>query len=290
MKTVSDDIMNLLRAAETQWVFCAKITRKDGMVTGFTSHDETLVIDDVTYHANHGMVFNALAQSANLENANSQAAAPTGTNGIDPADVRNGLYNFAEVRIFRVSFENPEAGTIPVQRFWISNLVQKDERQFGCDLQGLSSRYDAQIISQTSLECRYDFGSQNTDAGTGCTLDALDFTFTGTVTTGSTDGSTFSDTGRTEADKYFQYGLLTWTGGANEGLQMEVKTYTQSGGAFVLFQPMASAISVGDTYECVAGCDKLLDTCCHKFNNAINFGGEPYIPGTSVILQTPNAK
>ena len=36
-------------------------------------------------------------------------------------------------------------------------------------------------------------------------------------------------------------------------------------------------LSVGDYYEIYAGCDKTLATCKEKFNNVINFRGEPYI-------------
>ena len=32
-----------------------------------------------------------------------------------------------------------------------------------------------------------------------------------------------------------------------------------------------------------AGCDKNFITCCNKFNNAINFRGEPLIPKTDFI-------
>jgi hypothetical protein len=36
----------------------------------------------------------------------------------------------------------------------------------------------------------------------------------------------------------------------------------------------------------VAGCDKELDTCIARFNNAVNFRGEPFVPGTDKILKT----
>ncbi|WP_353285542.1 phage BR0599 family protein [Wolbachia endosymbiont (group B) of Agrotis puta] len=37
-------------------------------------------------------------------------------------------------------------------------------------------------------------------------------------------------------------------------------------------------ISTGDKYSILAGCDKAFLTCKNKFNNTVNFRGEPYIP------------
>lgn len=38
------------------------------------------------------------------------------------------------------------------------------------------------------------------------------------------------------------------------------------------------SISVGDTVEIFAGCDRKYTTCLNKFNNLTNFGGWPFVP------------
>lgn len=86
--------------------------------------------------------------------------------------------------------------------------------------------------------------------------------------------------------EYFQNGLVTWTSGLNNSLSMEVKLYNI--GYVELFQPMAYAISAGDTYSIKAGCDKQLQTCIKRFNNVINFRGEPFIPGNDQLIQRGN--
>jgi len=100
---------------------------------------------------------------------------------------------------------------------------------------------------------------------------------TGTVTN-PTSRYAFTDTSRTEADNYFRYGLLTWTSGNNNGYSMEVKSYTLSGTAFELFEPMPYDIQIGDTYDLYAGCDKQASTCKTKFSNFVNFRGFPNCP------------
>jgi uncharacterized phage protein (TIGR02218 family) len=82
--------------------------------------------------------------------------------------------------------------------------------------------------------------------------------------------------------EYFQGGIVQWTSGLNLGLQMEVKLYNI--GYVELFQPAPYQVSVGDTYTIQAGCDKQLQTCISRFNNVINFRGEPFIPGSDSLM------
>jgi len=43
-------------------------------------------------------------------------------------------------------------------------------------------------------------------------------------------------------------------------------------------------LSEGDKYRAVIGCDKRFETCIKKFNNAVNFRGEPHVPGYDELL------
>lgn len=81
---------------------------------------------------------------------------------------------------------------------------------------------------------------------------------------------------------YFAYGLVTWTSGLNKGYSMEVKTFAPGNVQLAMMMPFN--IEPGDTYTIVAGCDKQFGTCRDRFNNVIHFRGEPYIPGTDLLL------
>ena len=48
-------------------------------------------------------------------------------------------------------------------------------------------------------------------------------------------------------------------------------------------------IAPGDTFAVYPGCDKRLETCIGRFNNVINFRGEPYVPGLDAMMQYPDA-
>ena len=63
---------------------------------------------------------------------------------------------------------------------------------------------------------------------------------------------------------------------------MEVRSSVP--GQFTLQLQMPYEVQVGDTYVMKAGCDKSLGTCISKFANAVNFRGEPYLPGVDRLV------
>ena len=82
---------------------------------------------------------------------------------------------------------------------------------------------------------------------------------------------------------YFDYGVMTMTSGANNGLAMEVKSYVV--GQITLQLPFPYTVAAGDTYSLTAGCDRSFSTCKDRFNNVRNFRGEPYLPGFDKLIQ-----
>jgi uncharacterized phage protein (TIGR02218 family) len=82
---------------------------------------------------------------------------------------------------------------------------------------------------------------------------------------------------------YFTFGLITMTSGANAGLSMEVGAYTP--GTISLRLAFPYLVAVGDAYSLSAGCGKrFTEDCAGRFNNGINFRGEPFLPGTDQML------
>lgn len=102
---------------------------------------------------------------------------------------------------------------------------------------------------------------------------------------------------------WFNDGLITFTSGANSGFSFEIKSW--DGINLTLFTPLPFALTVGDSFKIEPGCDKTPTTTgCLKFQgyssdgfqtiiaptNILNFRGEPFIPGTDLQLQYPDAK
>lgn len=82
---------------------------------------------------------------------------------------------------------------------------------------------------------------------------------------------------------WFDYGLWTAESGPNSGRSKEIKSYAP--GQFVLQQPFFYDLVGNEDYTAVVGCNKLPTTCSTKFDNLINFGGFPFVPGQDKIIQ-----
>ena len=85
----------------------------------------------------------------------------------------------------------------------------------------------------------------------------------------------------------YGYGLLRWIGGANSGLDSAV--LRSAGTRLTLREPPAFPPAVGDLVELREGCDKMLATCSGRFGNAVNFRGEPHLPGIDLLTRYPGA-
>lgn len=110
-----------------------------------------------------------------------------------------------------------------------------------------------------------------------------------------TSRRTFTDSDFTQANDWWQYGVLTWLSGNNTGLSIDIKDSTNAG-VFTLRKNAVKDIQIGDTFKVHWGCNHILkmpnDTkgspytgdCRAKFKpestngNTNQFGGEPELP------------
>jgi uncharacterized phage protein (TIGR02218 family) len=89
------------------------------------------------------------------------------------------------------------------------------------------------------------------------------------------------------AGGYLDGGVITWLTGNNTGVSVELKTYDPNSSTVMMWLAVYYPIQVGDTFSYYPGCDKRRDTCARKFNNIVNFRGEPDMPGVDKMVQVP---
>ncbi|WP_284247194.1 phage BR0599 family protein, partial [Methylobacterium haplocladii] len=89
------------------------------------------------------------------------------------------------------------------------------------------------------------------------------------------------------ATGWFTGGRLRWTGGANAGLDADIRSQTRTDAtvALDLWQPPARNVAPGDAFILTAGCDKRFSTCRGKFANSLNFQGFPHMPGNDFVVR-----
>lgn len=273
MITLPASVTAGIAAGVTTCATLFKVTRTDSQVFGFTTHDRDIEYGGVTYLAGSGYTRTAIASDASL------AADSVDVEGVldvyvTEADILAGLWDHARLDMLLIDWADTSSA-VTLKSGWIGEITT-GTTGFKAELMSLTSALAQNVTEITSPTCRATLG----DSRCGKSLAA--FTFAGTVTS-VTDRRVF-DSDLANADDYFVGGKLTWSTGANAGLVAEVKASLATG-AITLFLPMPYDIAAGDTFSAVIGCDKTIATCVATFSNAVNFRGEPYLPGLHFIVK-----
>jgi uncharacterized phage protein (TIGR02218 family) len=263
---------------------CWKIERTDGTTLRFTDHDAALEFGGETYTPAGGVSASARRRSAGLGAQNLEVLGALDSAAITHDDLRAGRYRDAKVTESLVDWRYPWAGAVATNVYWIARVEYTGE-QWEASVESIARRLQSKVGGAYTRSCRHRLGS----AACGVTLSS--YTDSGVVSAvsggGLDDRRVFQATGPAGAAGYYDLGYVEWLTGSNAGLTHQVKTHTVSPITLALQLRSPFAIQVGDTFDIVAGCDKLAATCKTKFSNMANFGGFPFVPGNDRMMQTP---
>ena len=273
MKTTTAALATHIASTATTMAVCWRVTRVDGQVFGFTSHDEDLVVDGITYVATRGISRTALEGSTKLQASNIEVKGVLHSAAITEQDLRAGLWDHADVRIFEINWADLSMGTLKQLRGWLGEVTIEGDA-YRAELRGMADRLNKSIGEIVGPSCAALLGDARCKQALG------DYTTTGTVTAVVDDRREFdtdlatatvrltpSSVGAPPAD-YFAAGLLTWDTGANAGRRMEVKTNGGDGRVTLQLQ-MVGSVTPGDTFTIVTGCMKSREVCAEKFGNVV---------------------
>lgn len=129
-------------------------------------------------------------------------------------------------------------------------------------------------------QCRHVLFDVNCNANGN--MNPASFAVNTTAQAGSTQSRLILPTGLPAApgSGTFTLGRVAMTSGLNAGFSRTIKSW-DGAYALSLITPLPFAVAAGDAFTVYPGCDKLLTTCT-AFNNAPQFGGQPFIPPPEV--------
>jgi uncharacterized phage protein (TIGR02218 family) len=280
-KTISSALAQHLASEVTTLATCWKITRRDGVVRGFTDHVRDLEVDGVTYRAASGYTRTAIRSSADLAVDNLDVESVFADDGITEEDLRAGRYDFAEVRMFLVDYKDLGEGILKLRRGWLGEVSVRDG-MYVAELRGMTQKLQMTVGELFTPDCAADLG----DARCGVDLTALEES----SMIDAAIGATAVETTLAQVTGWYDGGELTWTGGANAGQTVAVRSWDAGSTTLSLFLPALYPIQAGDAFTIRPGCDKTFATCQAKFDNAVNFRGFPHVPGNDQVLRYPDAQ
>lgn len=247
-----------------------RIYRRDGMMLAFTSHDRDLAFGGMVHRAAPGMVPAAIRLSANIANDSAEAEGALNHDAIRESDLAAGLFDDAAIEIGAVDWLTLEHYALYTGQI---GQIETDRSGFSAELRSGKHLLEQDLVPRTSPTCRAEF------CGRGCGLSATRFTATRAVTGIDLDRNRVRFevvSGEDHVD-----GRLRFLGGAQTGIKFDI--IDTDGDWLVLDRPLVAGTDIGTMAELREGCDHTIATCSARFGNAVNFRGEPFLPGNDLL-------
>jgi uncharacterized phage protein (TIGR02218 family) len=285
MKNVDPELLRHLSTGATTTCRCWKVERKDGIILGFTDHDQDLSFDDQSFLAGTGLDASALQTANGLSVDNTEATGALSSEGISEAHLIAGKYDGASVSIYIVNWQSLNERHLIFKGFF--GEITHGKNAFTVELRGITEKLNRKmgrnfqkncsaVLGDTS--CRYDLSAPNARVQ---------------VNARRVENATvifMDDLPDLEPD-WFVHGTLKFLTGNNLGTKLTVlgDKSVNNERRLVVNQELPHPIVLGDQVMLVVGCDKSITTCRGKFQNVLNFQGFPYIPGEDWMMAVPSS-
>ncbi len=181
---------------------CWKLKLTDETVMGFTDHDKDLNIDSVFYKSSSGFTKSSVILNSNLKSDNLEIHGVINSDEITEEDVLTGRYDFANIDIFLVNYQNPNQERMSLRSGTFSK-VTLNEGRFIVEINSLLDKLDQSlVVFLYSPTCRAQFCDDK------CKIDQSKFSEISTVTR-VIDERRFEDINLiNKKDGYYKHGVV----------------------------------------------------------------------------------
>jgi uncharacterized phage protein (TIGR02218 family) len=261
-----------LETVATFW----RIERSDGVTLGFTGHDRDVWFEGVRHAAAPGMVPSAIRRTIGTEPDSAEMAGALDHAALSAADLAGGRFEGAAVRVGLVDWETGESETLFAGS--VGALSQAGEA-FTAELLSAKAALERELVPRTAPTCRAEF------CGPGCSLSAARFTHELEVSALDPASGAVQFSGIADPTALL-WGEVRWVGGEAAGQSFGVIAADSAGLRFDRALP--TDLALGARAVGLEGCDHTLETCATRFANAVNFRGEPFLPGNDLLVRYGN--
>jgi uncharacterized phage protein (TIGR02218 family) len=279
MRDISPQLLASIASGATTFCSCWRLTRRDGVVLGFTDHDRDISFEGVVFAARSGLESSAFESSAGLSVGGAEVSGALSAQTLSEADLSNGLFDGARVEVFRVDWMAPENKVL--LEAGVIGEVRRSEHAFTAELRSLAHELDQERGRLYQAGCDADVG----DARCGFAFTNEPFVVEAQALPGS-DNMQLVFQLADIADNWFTGGRIDFLDGGNAGARSSVRSHRADADTHVvtLWSGLGVAPLSGERVRLYAGCDKTFETCRVKFSNSCNFRGFPHMPGNDHVM------
>jgi uncharacterized phage protein (TIGR02218 family) len=280
MKALNPALADHLAGEATTLCRCWRLTRRDGLVLGFTDHDRDLEFDGTLFVAQSGLNASEADQRLGLAAASQEIIGALLSERITEADIRADRYDGAQVETFLVNWNDVEERVL--ERASLIGEIMREDGAYRAELRSAAAALDQTQGRRFTRSCDAELG----DARCGVNLAGPAWSANATVASVGGDLVIRLAGLSGFAADHFTGGRLTFLTGANSAMAVEIASHgVDAGGVSIsLWKPPAFPVEAGDEVKVEAGCDKRFPTCRDRFSNRLNFRGFPHIPGNDFAL------
>lgn len=249
-----------------------RIYRRDGIMLAFTSHDRDMTFGGILHQAAPGMVPSSIKLTTDLGSDSAEVEGALSHATISEGDLSAGLFDFAAIEIGAVDW------TVLDHHILYSGelgQIESDTASFSAELRSAKRILEYDLVPRTSPTCRAIF------CGPGCNLSSASFTHVRSLVDVDLEANRVSFGTINPSD--FLDGQVRFFGGPQNGITFGVIGADAHG--LTLDQQLIDGLTIGTRAQLREGCDHTLGACSARFDNAVNFRGEPFLPGNDLLTR-----
>ena len=254
-----------------------RVERRDGVAFGFTGHDRDLWLGGLLHRAAPGMVPSAIRRTIAVEPDTAEMLGALDHAAIRADDLAAGRFDGAAVEVGLVDWETGESEALFAGAI---GTVGRRGAQFTAELRSAKAALEHELVPRTAPTCRAAF------CGPACTLSLARFRREAQVVEIDPERRAVRLAGGGIDPALLLWGSVRWIEGPDAGLAAAIVGLEDAW--LVLDREVASASPPPLRVEVDQGCDHTLQTCATRFANAINFQGEPFLPGNDLLTRYGN--
>lgn len=157
-KTIGSQLLADIQKSVTTLALCVEITRKDGKTYRLTNHDQEVSFNGQTY--DNTVPFNVAAIDSGSQLAIDNTSLTIFCDGTTfvASEFEAGLFDYSEVTIFFVDYENTSHGRMTMRRGWFGRIDRNTRNFVEITITGLLKVLDFEVGRLYQPTCDADLG------------------------------------------------------------------------------------------------------------------------------------